>query len=229
VEYIDWAATDDQGRIALKTQVSELLTPVRIAHPEGESSGSDSEDSEMKGDTPDTTPPSSPPIGPADVSSPIASLHKHADKLIQSKAKLHPIPDEEILDLIVNSLTIDTEDEDRVENFKRALAKSRIRMSTSPAIPAPAKSRLPPATPPSRSAMANGLVTPPRTLSPQSVLQAGAPDFVPTSHPSSPHSPFANVSFQYPHFVVTETTHGVAHSPLGSKDDGPQQDVDMRA
>jgi hypothetical protein len=92
VEYIDWAATDDQGRIALKIQVSELLTPVRIAHPEGESSGSDSEDGEMKGDTPDTTPPSSPPIGPADVSSPIASLHKHADKMIQSESQAAPYP-----------------------------------------------------------------------------------------------------------------------------------------
>jgi hypothetical protein len=88
--------------------------------------------------------------------------------------------------------------------------------------------------------MANGVVTPPRTRSPQSILQAGVPEFVPTAYPSSPESPFANVSYQYPHSVVTGTYYGGArspepvpptgnaYSPFDSEDDEPHQEVNMR-
>jgi hypothetical protein len=124
------------------------------------------------------------------------------------------IPEGETSDLILNTATTDTEDEDPVENFRRALAKSEIKMSTAPAMPVVATPMLPPATPLSRPPTEHGLITPPSTRSPQSILRAAVPEFVPSSGPSSPESPFANLTYQYPHLVVVQTLFENAHPPL---------------
>jgi hypothetical protein len=233
VEYIDWDTTRKAGRLTLTISKAESSTLIRIAH-EGESSSSDDEEEGKKGDTSDTTPPSSPPMDPTNVSQHVAEINKDTDVTIRSNSEMSPDPHGESQDIIVTSAKIDADDEDPVEKFKRALAKSGIRMSTESAVRKVSPNKAP-ATPPLQA------VIPHVTGTPQPGHASKGQDSIPLPGASGPGLPFSHVSYQYPHFFVGHHTDGVVQPPtsksstLGERtrsvlaDEGQHREVDMRA
>ncbi|KAF1828374.1 hypothetical protein BDW02DRAFT_603466 [Decorospora gaudefroyi] len=206
--------------------VSTLMRLVKIAAVESESNGSESEGHARRGDTPYTTPPSSPTCGPLECYSSEREMYKLTAETNRSNA---PKSAGTSLDISMKN----TQAEDALDKFKRALAKSEIRTSSGSV-----KDEVFGTEPTPDTQFWSTIQTLQRSVPSKFLLDAQIPAFVPSATFTSPGSPMVNVSYQYPHFFVESTALEQPVTAASSRDnhhgrsnltnDTPLDECDMR-